>query len=62
VPSTPPSTSGSKTSSRAVALGPTLAIGLGSGDFLVVLVLALAILFGLGVPVTYFIGRRRGRW
>lgn len=49
-------------SAHAVALGPTLAIGLGSSDLLVVWMLALGILFGLAVPVTYFVGRRRGRW
>jgi len=53
---------GVKQSTRAVALGPTLAIGLGSSDALVVWILAFGILFGLGVPVTYFVGRRRGRW
>jgi hypothetical protein len=44
------------------SLGNTLAIDLGSGGVLVVLILGLALLGLLGVPTTYVIGRRRGRW
>lgn len=44
------------------SLGNTLAVDLGSGGVLVVLILGLALLGLLSVPTTYVIGRRRGRW
>jgi hypothetical protein len=40
-------------------LGITLGIGLGTGDVLVVVLLALAVIGGLGVLTIYAIGRRR---
>ncbi len=61
---TPPSNGGHHhgDSATTVSLGRTLAIDLGSGDRLVLLILALALLGLVGVPATYAVGRRRGRW
>jgi hypothetical protein len=46
----------------SVSLGKTLGISLGGAGIVVVVVLALALLGGIGAPATYFAGRRRGRW
>ena len=43
-------------------LGRTLGIPLGPGGMYVVFVFGLALLGLIGVPTTYVIGRRRGRW
>jgi hypothetical protein len=43
-------------------LGRTPGIALGSDEFWVVLIVGLALLGLLGVPITFAVGRRRGRW
>jgi hypothetical protein len=58
VPTTIPASS---TSGR-VAIGRTLGVPLGAGDRLLVLFVALALFGIVGVPITFVIGRRRGRW
>jgi hypothetical protein len=52
--------------SRSVAsilrLGSALAIALWTGGILVLLILGLGLLGALSVPLTYLVGRRRGKW
>lgn len=49
-------------SSTPVALGRTLGIGLGGNGLVIAVVIGVALLGGLGAPVTYVVGRKRGRW
>jgi hypothetical protein len=61
-PGTTPDVAGTSPATVPVALGRTLGINLGGGSLVVVVILGIAILGGLGAPVTYFVGRKRGRW
>ncbi|MBV9872296.1 MAG: hypothetical protein JO214_16925 [Frankiaceae bacterium] len=45
----------------AASLGKTLGISLGSGGFIILVILVLTLLAG-ATPGTYFVGRRRGWW
>jgi hypothetical protein len=68
--STNPSHPGHKTAvlplggaiSKAMRLGSALAIALWTGGVLILLVLGLGLFGALGVPLTYLVGRRRGKW
>jgi hypothetical protein len=50
------------TVSSILRLGSALGIALWTGGILIVLVLVLGLLGLLGVPTTYLLGRRRGKW
>jgi hypothetical protein len=48
--------------SGRVAIGRTVGVPISTSGRLVVLILLLALVGIVGVPVTYLVGRRRGRW
>ncbi|MGA2529214.1 MAG: hypothetical protein ABSG36_08660 [Acidimicrobiales bacterium] len=58
----PPTTVPSSQVTGRVALGRTVGVPIGTGGRLVVLILLLGLAGLVGVPVTFIIGRRRGRW
>jgi hypothetical protein len=61
--STPkPTAASSAPATTTVSLGRTFGIALGGGGMVVVFILGLALLGLVGVPATYFVGRRRGLW